>query len=127
MKEIIVTAKNRPGELHKVAETLGEYGVNIIALCAYNVGKQGRIHFVVDDHAKGKTVLREMKYQPREGPVLVLELKHSPGQFARITRTLSEKDINIELVYGSGSNSDKAKLVLAVDRLAKAKKALGVE
>lgn len=127
MKELILTAKNRPGELHKVAEALGEAGVNIIALCAYNIGETGRIHFVVSDHAKGKRLLKKMKYKVTDGDVLVLELKHSPGQFARITRTLAQKGINIELVYGSGSNAATAKLIIAVNQLGKAKKALDLE
>lgn len=126
-KELIVVAKNQPGELHKVASVLGEHGVNLIALCAYNVGRTGRIHFVVNNHARGKEVLKTMKYKVREGPVLVLELKHSPGQFARITQKLAAAKVNIELVYGSGSNSDTAKLIVAVNHLGRAKKALGIE
>lgn len=127
VKELILTAKNRPGELHKVAEALGRGGVNLIALCAYNIGEEGRIHFVVSDHARGKTLLKKMKYKVNEGNVLLLELKHSPGQFAHITRTLAERGINIELVYGSGSNSPTAKLIVAVNQYGKAKRALGLE
>lgn len=126
MKELILTAKNRPGELHKVAEALGNDGVNIIALCAYNIGAKGRIHFVVSDHARGKAVLKRMKYKVEEGAVLMLELKHSPGQFARITRQLAGAGINIELVYGSGSSGPSAKLVVAVNKIKKAKQVLGI-
>lgn len=127
MKELEVTAKNQPGELHKVAKTLGENGVNMLAVCAITVKDVGKIHFVVNDHAKGKKVLKDLKYDVKEGDVLVLELKHSPGELSRVTRILAEAGVNIDLLYGSGSTYPSAQLVLRVDNIKKAEKALGLE
>lgn len=127
MKELVVEAKDQPGELNKVATTLGKNGVNMLAICAYSVNGVGRIHFVVNDHAKGRQVLKKLQYKVAEGDVLVLELKHSPGELARVTGLLAEAGINIELIYGSGSTYPSAQLVMAVDNLKKAEKVLGLE
>ncbi len=128
LKELIVTAKNQPGEMNKVADTLGKHGVNMLAVCAYNVNNEGRIHFVVNDHTKGKKVLKDhLKYKVTEGDVLVLELKHSPGELSRVTGILANSGINIELLYGSGSTYPSAQLVMAVSNLKKAEKVLGLE
>lgn len=127
MKELVVVAKDQPGELNKVADTLGKSGVNMLALCAYSVEGQGRIHFVVNDHAKGKDVLKKLNYKVTEGDVLMLELKHSPGELARITSLLAKGGINIDLLYGSGSTYPSAQLVLRVKDVKKAEKLLGLE
>lgn len=127
MKELIVTAKDQPGEMNKVAEALGEHGVNMLAVCAYNIQGEGRIHFVVNDHETGKKVLKKLKYKVTEGDVLVLELKHSPGELSRVTGILAQAKINIDLLYGSGSTYPSAQLVMAVSNLKKAQKVLGLE
>lgn len=127
MKELVVMAKNQPGEVHKIAITLGKNGVNMLAVCAYNLADEGRIHFVVNDHVKGMNVLKKMKYKVSEGDVLILELKHSPGELARMTKILAEAGINIEILYGSGSTYPSAQLVMGVSDLKKAERALGLE
>src|SRR5687767_12970767 len=127
VKEIVVVAKDQPGEMNKVAETLGKNGVNMLALCAYNVNGEGRTHFVVNDHDKGKQVLKKLNYKVSEGDILMLELKHSPGELARITAILAKAGINIDLLYGSGSTYPSAQVVMRVKDLKKAEKALGLE
>lgn len=126
MKELVVVAKDQPGELNKVADTLGKNGVNMLALCAYNVEGEGRIHFVVNDHKKGKDVLKKLNYKVTEGDVLMLELKHSPGELARISSILAKAGINVDLLYGSGSTYPSAQLVLRVKDIKKAEKVLGM-
>lgn len=125
LKELIVEAKNQPGEVNKIAETLGKNGVNMLAVCAYNVAERGRIHFVVNDHEKGQDVLKKMKYKVSEGDVIILSLQHSPGELSRVTGILSKEGVNIEVLYGSGSSGSSAQLVMAVSDLKKAMKALG--
>lgn len=126
VKELVVEAKDQPGEMNKVAENLGKNGVNMLALCAYTVAGQGFIHFVVNDHKKGKEVLKKLNYKVAEGDVLMLELKHSPGELARISSILAKAGINVDLLYGSGSTYPSAQLVLRVKDVKKAEKALGL-
>lgn len=127
MKELIVDVKNQPGELNKIGDAFGKAGVNIMALALYIIEGKGRIHFVVSDIKKGKTVLQDLKYKPTTGDVLIIELKHSAGELARVTKILAENKINVELVYGSGSTYPSAQLVIGVDDFKKASKVLGQE
>lgn len=127
MKELVVDVKNQPGELNKISETLGKAGVNIMAVALYIMDGKGRLHVVVSDIKKGKKALEEMKYKTTTGDVLIIELKHSPGELARVTKLLAENKINVELVYGSGSTYPSAQLVIGVDDFKKASKVLGQE
>lgn len=127
MEELVVGVKNQPGELNKIAAALGKVGVNIMAVALYIINNEGRIHFVVSDLDKGRKELERLKYKPKTGQVLILELKHSPGELARVTDLLAKGGINIELLYGSGSNYPSAQIVMGVSDLKKAEKLLGLE
>lgn len=127
MEELVVSVKNQPGEMDKIADAFGRAGVNIMAVALYTIGNEGRIHMAVSDLAKGRKELERLKYKPSVGQVLILELKHSPGELARITKMLSENKINIELLYGSGSTYPSAQIVMGVSDLKKAEKVLGLE
>lgn len=127
MEELVVSVKDQPGELNKIGESLGKVGVNIMAVALFTLAGEGRIHMVLSDIAKGKKELEKLKYKPKVGQVLILELKHSPGELARITKILSDAKINIELLYGSGSTYPSAQIVLGVSDLKKAEKVLGLE
>lgn len=127
MEELVVAVKNQPGELNKIAAAMGKVGVNIMAVALYIINGEGRIHFVVSDLNKGRKELERLKYKPKVGQVLILELKHSPGELARVTDVLAKGGINIELLYGSGSNYPSAQMVMGVSDLKKAEKLLGLE
>lgn len=127
MKELIVSVKDQPGELHKIGTAFGKAGVNIMAVALFTISNEGRIHFVVSDIEKGKKELEKLKYKPTTGDVLIIELKHSPGELSRVTKLLAEANINITLLYGSGSTYPSAQLVMGVDDFKKASKILGQE
>jgi hypothetical protein len=127
MKELVVDIKDQPGELNKITEAFGKAGVNIMAVALYIIGGKGRIHVVASDIKKGKAELEKLKYKPTTGDVLIIELKHSAGELARVTKLLAENKINIELVYGSGSTYPSAQIVIGVNDFKKASKVLGQE
>ena len=127
MEELIVNVKDQPGELDKIAEAFGKVGVNIAAVALFTLKGEGRIHMVVSDLKKGKKALEALKLKSTIGEVLILELKHSPGELARITKLLAENKINIELLYGSGSTYPSAQIVMGVSNLKKAEKVLGLD
>lgn len=127
MKELVVKLKNRPGEAHRVAQMLGENGINIVAVAVIANGESANVHLVVSDPDAGEKLLRSKDYDIQTGDVLVLELLHSPGELARITKLLADHGVNIRLLYGSGAKGNEAQLVLGVDDMAKAKKALEMD
>lgn len=127
MKELVVSVKDQPGELNKIATAFGKVGVNIMACALFTLAGEGRIHLVVNDIDKGKKELERLKYKPTTGDVLILELKHSPGELSRVTKMLADANINVELLYGSGSTYPSAQLVMGVSDLKKAEKVMGLE
>ena len=127
MEELVVSVKDQPGEMNKIADAFGHSGVNIMAVALFTLKGEGRIHMVVSDLKKGKKVLQDLQYKPEIGKVLILELKHSPGELARVTKALADAKINIELLYGSGSTYPSAQMVIGVSDLKKAEKVLGLD
>lgn len=127
MEELVVSVKDQPGEMNKIGEALGASGVNIMAVALFTLKGEGRIHMVVSDLKKGKKVLQTLGYKPTVGEVLILELKHSPGELARVTKALADAKINIELLYGSGSTYPSAQMVMGVSNLKKAEQVLGLD
>jgi hypothetical protein len=99
----------------------------MLAVALYTIANEGRIHMAVSDIKKGKKELEKLQYKPTIGQVLILELKHSPGELGRITKILADAKINIEFLYGSGSTYPSAQIVMAVSDLKKAEKVLGLE
>src|SRR5687767_223669 len=98
-KELVVSVKDQPGELNKIADAFGKAGVNIMAVALFTLGGQGRIHLAVSDATKGKKELEKLGLKAEVGDVLMLELKHAAGELARVTKMLADAKINIELLY----------------------------
>ncbi|MCC7017707.1 MAG: ACT domain-containing protein [Rhodospirillales bacterium] len=123
--EIVVSLANRPGALAKVAETLGKAGVNIQCAC-YATGAQGAVRFVADNPAKAKAALKAAKIRVKQAkPVLEVTLADKPGALARAARRLAKANVNVEAFYVVGARGKRLRCVIAVNKLAKAKAALG--
>jgi hypothetical protein len=124
LKELVITLPNKPGQVHEVSSLLGSKGINIRAVASIARGENADLHLVVSDPEAGEKLLKSRKYKVATGDVLLLELEHSPGELARISKLISDAGVNITLLYGSGSSGPEAQLVVGVDNVKKAKAAL---
>jgi hypothetical protein len=127
LKELIVTLPNKPGQVHTVANLLSTHGINMLAVAVIANGDTAEFHLVVDKAEDGERTLRDQNINVKTGEVLLLELLHSPGELARIAKLLADAKVNITLLYGSGAKGIEAQLVLGVDDLKKAKRALDMD
>jgi hypothetical protein len=117
--------EDRPGELARLGQVLGDAGVNIGGLAAFTGDGRGIIHVLVDDDAAARATqaLRAAKMgvaDQRE--VLVIDAEDRPGTLGELARELAAANVNIDLAYttfGSG-----VKLVIATDDLESARQAL---
>ena len=118
--DLIIELEDRPGELARVGETLGNAGVNIDGLTAVTAGGRGEVHLLVEDGAGAQRALEEAGIIVVGGrEVQVIDLEDQPGTLGQTARRLADAGVNIELAYGTAG-----RLVLGVDDMEKAKGAV---
>jgi hypothetical protein len=123
--DFTVILDDRPGELARLGQVLGDASVNIGGLAAFTGEGRGMIHVLVDDDAVSRaTAALKAAHMgvADEREVLVIDAEDRPGTLGELTRQLAEANVNIDLAYttyGSG-----VKLVIATDDLESARAAL---
>ena len=124
-QQIAVFLDNRPGTLSRVCVALAEAKVNILALTTSDTVDHSVVRMVVDDSQTAMWLLEERGAMVVEDVVILVEGNNQPGSLSKITRTLADAKVNIEYLYcATATNSKKGLLVMRVDNVKKALKAL---
>jgi hypothetical protein len=121
MREFQLTVRNQPGSFAKVAAALADAGIGIEVAAGMGRRGEGLIRLVADDPDKARQVLRSLGVSFEEKEVLVVDIASSPRGLADVLDRLAAADVNVESVYAAVGRS---KLVLAVDKIEPARKAL---
>jgi len=124
MKEFRVALPNRPGQLAKLAGLLGQRNINIRSIAAISSANKSVVSLIPSNDAKTRYALRMGGFKYEEVDILTLDLTDRPGTLGRVAQKLGDANVNIESVYMLSKSGNKVKLALAVDSLAKAKRAL---
>ena len=125
-KQLAVFLENRPGALARVSSVLAARGINIVAFSISDAVDHGVIRMVVSDPVQATHLLGDGGMMVVESDVVALDLLNKPGALARAAERLSKARVNIEYAYGTtGGIKGKAQVILKVDNLRGARKALG--
>jgi len=111
-KEVLVKMPNEIGALDRMAKTVADKGVNLLAISAWVEGPHAVIRLVTEDNVRVVDLLRSQKYDVREADVLVTELPHKPGMLHRICERLSLGGIDIHHLYATASISQEQSVVV---------------
>ena len=124
LEEIIVVADERPGVLAEIGELLGDAGVNIETLSAFNSDGTGVVHLVVDDGDDAGEILAQNGFKV-EGTraVLTATLDDRPGELGRYCRRLASQGVGISAAYVAKRGGGETELIFAVDDLEAARNA----
>ncbi|MFI6602161.1 hypothetical protein ACIBHX_38425 [Nonomuraea sp. NPDC050536] len=122
--DVTVILSDQPGELARLGEATGHFGVNIQGFAAFTGDGKGVIHVLVDDASVGRC--RQALEAAGMGiaderPVLVVDVEDRPGTLGELARQLSEANVNIELAYTTFGG---VKIVIATDDMDNALSAL---
>jgi hypothetical protein len=122
--DVTVILEDRPGELARLGEVMGEAGVNIEGMCALTGQGRGYIHLLVADEkaSAARAALEDAGMgvaDTRE--VLVVDLADRPGTLGEVARRFADANVNVELAYTTFGG---VKLVVATDDLEAARAAL---
>jgi len=101
VRQLSVAIENQPGRLAAMGRLLADHGINIRDLTVVDNVEQGMIRVVLDDAESGRRRLQEQGLHVVEAEVLVMILKDTPGQLARISQALADAGINIDYAYGT--------------------------
>ncbi|HUT53107.1 MAG TPA: ACT domain-containing protein [bacterium] len=125
VNQISVKLANRPGELSKISDIMGDEGINIKALTASVHGDNAQIHMVPDNPAKAEEILKGRGYELHVHRVIAVETPDHPGGLNAVLRPLKEAGINIEFLYPVIGRSQKnAVLIVGGEPIEEAVKAL---
>ena len=123
--DLTLILDDRPGELARMGEVLGDVGVNIAGLAAFTGEGRGVIHVLVDDAdaARASQALTAAHMGVAdEREVLVIDVVDRPGTLGELTRQLAAANVNIDLAYTTFGGG--VKIVIATDDLESARAAL---
>jgi hypothetical protein len=115
--DLLVVLEDRPGELARVGETLGNAGINMLGVCATTEGGRGQVHILVEDAAAAREGAGIEVSGERE--MLVASVQQQPGELGRVARALADAGVNIELAYLAETGA-----ALGVDDMEKARDAV---
>jgi hypothetical protein len=117
MKDLTIALDDRPGALADMGDALGRAGVSIEGGGAFVVNGEGVAHFLFADGAAARRALEAADIRVvAEREVLVQRLNQAqPGQLGKITRSMAEAGVNIEVLYSDHDHQ----LILVVDNLEK--------
>ena len=122
-KDLVIIPQDEPGVLARMAETLGDAGINIEACSAFTGGGKGVVHLLVDKDEQAIQVLADAGFDVKAARrVAVAKLENRPGTLAEACHKVEEAGVNIEQAYFAADNE----LVVVCDDVDAAKQALGI-
>jgi hypothetical protein len=124
MRDLEIHLTHRPGELARVAEALGRYGVNIKSLAALEIDQHAIVRIIPDDIEPARTALEQANVRFSESEVVTVLLENRAGEVAKIANRLAEGKVNLRGLYVTGLVDNLVELAIVADDPKKAKRVL---
>jgi hypothetical protein len=124
LKEFDVYVQNKPGELAKICEMLGNHGVNIKAIASERGNARPMIRIVTDDETTAKSALARSGTSYDLKDVLAVKMIDRPGELGKIARKLAKAMVNVDSIYILGKEGSTTDIAFTVDNFQKAQTAL---
>ncbi|MCJ7564604.1 MAG: hypothetical protein MUP52_08455 [Candidatus Aminicenantes bacterium] len=118
--ELHVITPNEPGILGRVLGTTANAGVNLRALSAYSLEKEGHFLLITSNNKKAETALRALGYKVKTNSVITIEISDRIGAGAEIGALLGNAVIDIDYCYGTSTGAGRALLVFKTNNNKKA-------
>ena len=126
--QVSVFVQNKPGRLERVTDAIARAKVSIRAFTVSGTYEYGVMKFLVDKPDKALEALTAQGIPAHKREILAVLMDDRPGGLYRIAKIFGQRKINIEDAYGFVIEDKKrAVLVLDVEKIAEAKRALKEE
>ena len=124
IQQLSIPIPNRPGQLARISEMMGDAGVNIVALFVTTITGEGLMRFVADDPDKARHVLESQGWEVQVDEVIAAETPHHAGGLLAVLNPLKRAQVNVHYLYPCIQTGEATILILGVDDQAKAIDAL---
>ena len=116
MKQITIIAPVQDGLVANISRVLGDAGINLDGLDAYDARELDVVTLSVDQYDKSLQVLRDAGYDAISDDAVVVCIKDEPGSLARLTERLYQGKIEVSSVRILQRQMGLALVALATDR-----------
>ena len=118
--QISMLLGSKPGTLGKVCLTLGNAGVNILALFAPEVSGRGKMRMWVDRPDEAKKALRLAGIRFSTEKVVAMELDNTAGAFSEVGKSWAEPKLTSNThTRATAEGSVKSTVIMAVPDVTK--------
>lgn len=124
IKQISVFLENKSGRLVRVAQVLGDAGINMRGLSIADTSDFGILRMIVDQPEQALNVLKDQGIMASVTDVIAIEISDTPGGLAKVLAYLNEAAINIEYLYSFIEKEAKNAIIMM--RVEKIDEALAV-
>lgn len=98
--DLTIILENRPGTIAEASEAIGNAGINIDGVCGFPCEGVGLFHILVEDGEAARGAAEDAGFEVRdEREVVVVNIEDRPGALAEITRRVSDRGVNVDLIY----------------------------
>lgn len=118
--ELHLSTSDQPGILGRILGTLANAGVNLKALCSYNINNERIFNLLTSDNKKAEKSLKTLGYKVKTNSVVTVLIDDRIGAGAEIGALLGNAVIKIKYCYGSSTGTGKALLVFKTNNNKKA-------
>lgn len=120
MKQITIIAPVQDGLVANISRVLGDAGINLEGLDAYDARELDVVTLTVDQYDRALQVLRDAGYDAISDDAMVVCIKDEPGALARVTERLHQGGIQVSSVRILQRQMGMAMAALATERRAEA-------
>lgn len=99
-KELRVFVENKPGKLSKIAELLGNAGIDLLALELADEGQFGVFKLLTAEPDRAKEILSSANMTVAFSQVAIIEIPDQPGALLKLAKAMEEAELNITDAYG---------------------------
>ena len=126
VKQLSVFLENRQGRLGEVLQVLKDNDVNILSISLADTTEYGLLRLIVEDPEKGKDALLAAGFSAMLANVVIIKIPHTPGSLQNMLKTVVDKEINVEYMYGLTTEGNEASIVIKTSDLEKACEAFNI-
>jgi hypothetical protein len=120
----MIIHKDRKGLVTEISELLGQHNINIDQINANSETGFASIKLFTSDNDLALSILTEAEFKAVPDENILVRIDDVPGALGRISRTLSESNINIRGITMIEQNQGSNIVAIVTDQDVKARKIL---